>query len=70
MSEKKEQYFHVSNMKCDGCVSAVMAALNELDETEVVEVSLENNRAIVKSSKSSEEVAGVISAAGFPAKAK
>ena len=67
MSEKIEQTFNVSNMKCGGCVSAVESALNELEDTEVINVSLDEHQAIVKSSKSSKEIADVISSAGFPA---
>ncbi|MDH5393108.1 MAG: heavy-metal-associated domain-containing protein [Gammaproteobacteria bacterium] len=59
--------FDVSNMKCGGCVDAVKTALNELDETEVIDVSLDEHKAVVESSKTAEEVAAVIIAAGFPA---
>ena len=70
MGEKIEQTFNVSNMKCGGCVSAVESALNELEDTEIINVSLDEQQAIVKSSKPSKEISDVISAAGFPAEAK
>lgn len=67
----ENQYvFEVSNMKCDGCVSTVMTVLNELSNTDVIEVSLEGHQAVVKSSKSAQEIAGVITAAGYPAELK
>lgn len=67
MSTKTKLIFDVSNMKCGGCTSAVAEALNALDDTNVVEVSLDNHKAVVNSSKSSDEIAAVITAAGFPA---
>jgi len=70
MSEKKQLVFDVSKMKCGGCTSAVTNALNALDDTEVVEVSLEDHQAIVKSSKTAKEIADVITASGFPAELK
>ena len=62
--------FDVSNMKCGGCVSAVKTALNELDETEVIDVNLDKHFAVVESLKPAQEIAGVITAAGFPAEVK
>ena len=70
MSEKTEQHFNVSNMKCGGCVSVVTTALNELGDTEVIEVNLEEHQAVVSSSKPAQEIAGAITAAGFPAEPK
>jgi copper chaperone CopZ len=67
---KNNLVFDVSNMKCAGCVSAVKMALNEMGETEVIEVSLEEHQAVVKSSKTAKEIADVITAAGFPAEPK
>lgn len=69
MNEKK-YIFNVSNMKCGGCVSAVQTALNELDGTEVVEVSLEENKAVVRSEKSVQDIINVLTAIGFPASEK
>ena len=67
MSEKNKMIFDVSNMKCGGCSSAVTDALKALDDTEVVEVSLERHQAVVMSSLSAEKVAEAITASGFPA---
>lgn len=59
--------FNVSNMKCNGCVSAVKAVLSELDDTTVIEVSLEEQQAVIETSKLVDEIAAIITAAGFPA---
>jgi len=67
MSEKSKLIFDVSNMKCSGCSSAVTDAIKALDDTEVIEVSLENHQAVVMSSLSVEKVAEAITASGFPA---
>jgi len=70
MSEKKQLVFDVSKMKCGGCTSAVTDALNALDDTEVVEVSLDGHQAVVMSSLSADKVAEAITASGFPAVVK
>ena len=61
---------NITGMKCGGCVSAVKTALGELEETEVIEVSLDEHKAVVKSAKTSQEIADVVTAAGFPAEPK
>lgn len=70
MSKKTEQYFNVLNMKCSGCVSAVTTALNELDDTEVIEVNIEERQAVVNSSQPALHIADTITASGFPAEPK
>jgi len=67
MTDKKQQRFNVNNMKCAGCENAVTGALQKLDGTEIVEVSLEQHRAVVISSLAAEDIAAAISQAGFPA---
>jgi len=67
MSDKTKLVFDVSNMKCGGCTSAVTDALNALDDTDVVEVSLDNHQAVVMSSLPADKVAAAITASGFPA---
>jgi len=67
MSEQQQQRFNVENMKCGGCVSAVTEALQALDKTEVIDVSLEKHHAVVKSALAAEEIVAAISHAGFPA---
>ena len=67
MSEKKQLVFDVSKMKCGGCTSVVTDALVALKDTDVVEVSLDNNRATVVSSLPAAKIAEAITAAGFPA---
>jgi len=69
-SEKKQLVFDVSNMKCGGCVSSVTEALAVLDNTEIVEVSLDDNQATVMSSLPAEKIAEAITASGFPAVVK
>lgn len=68
MSEQQKQSFNVDNMKCGGCVSAVTQALQALENTEVVDVCLEQHHAVVISALPAEEIAAAISHAGFPAK--
>lgn len=70
MSEKIKQVFNVESMKCGGCVSTVKAVLQELDNTDVNEVSLEDKLVVVESSKLAQEIADAITAAGFPAELK
>lgn len=59
--------FSVENMKCGGCVTAIETALNNLDGVEDINVSLEEHQATVSSSRTAEEIAKVITDAGFPA---
>ena len=59
--------FSIEGMKCGGCVSAIEKALNELGDVENIQVSLEQHQATVSSSRSAEEIAQAITAAGFPA---
>lgn len=66
----KKYTFNVSNMKCGGCVSSVQTALNELDGTEVIDISLEGNKAVVRSEKSVQDIINVLTAIGFPASEK
>lgn len=61
------QVFNVSNMKCGGCVESVIKAINALPDTEAVEVSLEDKKAIVNSDQPASVIAEAISDAGFPA---
>jgi len=63
-----EMVFSVSNMKCAGCVSAVEDAVKALDGIGEVNVSLEKNQAIIKSSETANALIKVITDAGFPAK--
>lgn len=67
MSEKKELVFNVANMKCGGCVSAVESAIKALNDTDVVEVSLDAKRAVVNSDLNADEIAKAITDAGYPA---
>ena len=59
--------FSIENMKCAGCVAAIETALNAVDAVEDINVSLEEHQATVSSSKTAEEIAKVITDAGFPA---
>ena len=67
--------FDVKNMKCGGCVSAIEAALAEIDGVKEIEVSLDRHQATVVSTLAddlagdhvAESIAKVITDAGFPA---
>ena len=59
--------FSIENMKCAGCVAAIEAALTTLGEVDDINISLEEHQATVSSSKTAEDVAKVITDAGFPA---
>lgn len=67
--------FDVKNMKCGGCVSAIEAALAEIDGVKEIQVSLDAHQASVTSTLAddlagdqlADSIAKVISDAGFPA---
>lgn len=61
------QIFNVQNMKCGGCVSAVKKALEALDEVESVDVDLDAGKVTVEGDFDVASIAGVITAAGYPA---
>ncbi|HHH47084.1 MAG TPA: heavy-metal-associated domain-containing protein [Thiotrichales bacterium] len=60
--------FEIQNMKCMGCVSAVKKAVEALDGVTAVEVDLEGGKATVSGDFDPEQVARVITEAGYPAK--
>jgi len=57
----------VANMKCNGCVLAIESALKEVKNIDDIRVSLDKQQASVSTSLSSEEIAKIITDAGFPA---
>ena len=55
----------VEGMKCEHCVGHVKEALEGLDKVTSVEVSLENNCAIVETTNSNEELKAAIEEEGY-----
>jgi len=62
--------FSVSNMKCGGCVSAIEDALKAVSGVESVVVSLDEHSGKVTGSLNADDIAKIITDAGFPATAK
>ncbi len=62
--------FKVTNMKCNGCVSSVKSALENLAGVTAVEVSLEQNSATVSGTVDTELAINTLAALGFPASMK
>jgi len=65
--EEKAMEFQVESMSCGHCVSAVTRAVQALDAAAKVEVDLARHRVQVETSKSRDEVAAAIEAAGYTA---
>lgn len=55
----------IEGMKCEHCVGHVKEALENLDKVTSVEVSLENNYAIVETTNSNEELKEAIEEEGY-----
>ena len=55
----------IEGMKCEHCVGHVKEALEGLDKVTSVEVSLENNYAIVETTNSNEELKEAIEEEGY-----
>ena len=55
----------IEGMKCEHCVGHVKNALEGLDGVTSVEVSLENNYAIVEATNSNEELKAAIEEEGY-----
>ena len=55
----------IEGMKCEHCVGHVKSALEGLDGVTSVEVSLENNYAIVEATNSNEELKAAIEEEGY-----
>jgi len=55
----------IEGMKCEHCVGHVKDALEGLDKVTSVEVSLENNYAIVETTNSDEELKEAIEEEGY-----
>ena len=60
--------YKVENMKCNGCVSTVKDALDQLPDSHFVSVDLESAVAEVHGDVDPAEVAKVLTALGYPAK--
>jgi len=59
--------YKVENMKCNGCVSTVKDALDQLPDSHGVSVDLESAIAEVDGDVDSSEVEKVLTALGYPA---
>ena len=58
----------VENMKCDGCVSTVKGALDDLPGSNAVSVDLTSGIAEINGEVDPKEVEKVLAALGYPAK--
>ncbi|VYT65258.1 heavy metal transport/detoxification protein [Clostridium tertium] len=56
---------NIEGMSCGHCVAHVKEALEELKDTKVIEVSLENKNAIVDTDANDNEITSVIDEAGY-----
>ena len=61
------QVFNVQNMKCNGCVATVKAAIESLAGVTAVEVDLAGGKATVEGDIDSAAVVQAITGAGYPA---
>lgn len=59
--------FHVENMKCAGCVSAVQEALEQLPDCEQATVDLEAATAEITGTVDPAQVVATLTALGYPA---
>ena len=59
--------YKVENMKCNGCVTTVKDALDQLPGSNTVSVNLESAIAEVDGDVDSSEVENVLAALGYPA---
>ena len=60
--------YKVENMKCNGCVTTVKGALDDLPGSNAVSVDLTSGIAEVNGDVDSQEVEKVLTALGYPAK--
>ena len=59
--------YKVENMKCNGCVTTVKGALDQLPGSNKVSVNLESAIAEIDGDVDSSEVENVLAALGYPA---
>lgn len=59
--------YKVENMKCNGCVTTVKGALDQLPGSNTVSVNLESAIAEIDGDVDSSEVENVLAALGYPA---
>jgi len=59
--------YKVENMKCNGCVTTVKDALDQLPGSNTVSVNLESAIAEIDGDVDSSEVENVLAALGYPA---
>jgi len=60
--------YQVENMKCNGCVTAVKNALEQLDGVESAEVDLESKTAVVNGRVEADLVEKTLTDIGYPAR--
>ena len=61
------RHFHVPDMTCDGCLRAVIRALQTLDPLARIEGDLDARTITVTSTKEETALLAVLSSAGYPA---
>lgn len=66
---RKDLLMQVEGMTCQGCVKAVTKAVHRLDPAATVEVDLDHGRVHINTCAQSLEVAQVLNAAGYEARA-
>ncbi len=59
--------FHVTGMKCNGCVTKVREAIAKLSGVSGVEVDLQNARAVVQGQVDTQAVIRAVKDAGYSA---
>lgn len=69
MSEAQKIVFEVQDMTCGHCKKRIMAALQEAYPECVVEIDLDSHHVSIDNGGSKENLAAVISAAGYTPKA-
>lgn len=67
--EMSETTLHVDGMHCQKCVARVKNALESVDGVTSVEVSLENERAVVQGCAQTQALIDAVRAIGFTAEA-
>ncbi len=59
--------FKVEKMMCGGCSSNIEKALSNVTEIDAIEIDLENKTVIIEGNIKADEIASIITDAGYPA---
>jgi len=59
--------FNVEKMMCGGCSSNIEKALSNVAEIDAIEIDLENKTVIIEGNIKADEIASIITDAGYPA---